>query len=127
MTEPRITTSPAVPCPPCPSPGEGREMIAATGLVKEFDKLRVLDGATLSVKCGEVAVMLGPSGGGKSTLLRCLNGLEAFQAGEVRVGDLTLTAAEPGPSTLLALRRRLGMVFQQFNLFPHMTALENVL
>jgi ABC-type polar amino acid transport system ATPase subunit len=102
-------------------------MIEANGLVKEFGALRVLDGASLTVKRGEVAVILGPSGGGKSTLLRCLNGLEAFQAGEVRVGDLTLTAAAPAAGTLLALRRRLGMVFQQFNLFPHMTALENVL
>jgi ABC-type polar amino acid transport system ATPase subunit len=103
-------------------------MIEVRGLVKEYDGLRVLDGACLSVQRGEVAALIGPSGGGKSTLLRCLNGLETFTEGEVRVGDLVLgPAARQPPGTLLRLRRRLGMVFQQFNLFPHMTALENVL
>src|SRR5438552_1184551 len=103
-------------------------MIEVCGLVKTFGTLRVLDGVSLTVQRGEVAVIVGPSGGGKSTLLRCLNGLETFQEGEVRVGDLALTAARAQSSAaLVQLRRRLGMVFQQFNLFPHMTVLENVL
>ena len=73
---------------------------------------------------GEVAAIIGPSGGGKSTFLRCLNGLEPFQAGEVRIGERTLS---PGMQdrgqreNLLLVRRQLGMVFQQFNLFPHLT------
>ncbi len=103
-------------------------MIEVRGLVKEFGGLRVLDGVSLTVQRGEVAALIGPSGGGKSTLLRCLNGLEAFTEGEVRVGDLALgPTARQSSAALLQLRRRLGMVFQQFNLFPHMTALENVL
>jgi ABC-type polar amino acid transport system ATPase subunit len=82
------------------------------------------------VKRGEVAAVVGPSGGGKSTLIRCLNGLETFQGGRVEVDDLTLspdTAGGTPKATLLALRRKVGMVFQQFHLFPHMTALANVM
>src|SRR5206468_9233008 len=78
---------------------------------------------------GQVAAVVGPSGSGKSTLLRCINGLEHFEAGEIAVGDrLKLVGgATPPRDTLLALRRSVGMVFQQFNLFPHMTALANVM
>src|SRR5436305_72970 len=105
-------------------------MISVTNLVKHHGSLRVLDGASLEVPRGEVAVVVGPSGGGKSTLLRCVNGLEPFHGGEVRVGDIALrpdhVQRAPG-ATLLALRRRVGMVFQQFNLFPHLSVLENVL
>src|SRR5262249_9136012 len=72
--------------------------------------------------------LVGPSGGGKSTLLRCMNGLEAFQEGAVSVGEVNLACGRPqAHADLLKLRRSVGMVFQQFNLFPHMTALENVL
>jgi ABC-type polar amino acid transport system ATPase subunit len=103
-------------------------MISVRKLVKDYGNGRVLDGVSLSVQKGEVAVIVGPSGCGKSTLLRCLNGLETFQEGEVQVDELRLgggrQAADSG--VLLALRRRLGMVFQQFHLFPHMSALENV-
>ncbi len=103
-------------------------MIAVRDLVKDFGNGRVLNGASLDVRPGEVAVVIGPSGCGKSTLLRCLNGLETFQAGEIQVGELRLRGGELGTESdiLLALRRRLGMVFQQFNLFPHMSVLENV-
>ncbi len=103
-------------------------MIAALKLVKDYGNGRVLDGVSLSVQKGEVAVLIGPSGCGKSTLLRCLNGLETFQAGEVLVDDLRLQGGQGDndSAVLLALRRRLGMVFQQFHLFPHMSVLENV-
>jgi ABC-type polar amino acid transport system ATPase subunit len=105
-------------------------MIEVRGLVKNHGLLRVLDGVSLTVRRGEVAAVIGPSGGGKSTLLRCINGLETFQEGEVNVDEVRL---RPGASrremgdTLLALRRRVGMVFQQFHLFPHMNVMENVL
>jgi ABC-type polar amino acid transport system ATPase subunit len=105
-------------------------MIEVRQLVKNHGTLRVLDGVSLTVARGEVAAVIGPSGGGKSTLLRCINGLEMFEEGEVQVGDVCLRsgATRHGmASTLRELRCRVGMVFQQFNLFPHMTVLENVL
>jgi ABC-type polar amino acid transport system ATPase subunit len=103
-------------------------MIAARKLVKDYGGGRVLDGVSLTVQKGEVAVVIGPSGCGKSTLLRCLNGLETFQEGEVQVDDLRLQGGshDTDSAVLLALRRRLGMVFQQFHLFPHMSVLQNV-
>src|SRR5262249_36471309 len=96
---------------------------------KRFGTLRVLNGVPLSVRRGEVAAIIGPSGGGKSTLLRCINGLESFEEGLVRVDDLCLHPGEArrGGDGLLRVRRRVGMVFQQFHLFPHMTVLDNVL
>jgi ABC-type polar amino acid transport system ATPase subunit len=105
-------------------------MIDVRQLVKNYGSLHVLDGVTLSVARGEVAAVIGPSGGGKSTLLRCINGLEMFEEGEVQVGEVCLRAgtARLGMTrTLRELRCRVGMVFQQFNLFPHMTVLDNVL
>ena len=105
-------------------------MIEVHNLVKNHGPLRVLDGVSLSVRRGEVATIVGPSGGGKSTLLRCINGLDTFDAGEVQVDQIRL---HPGVDryelgdTLRELRRRVGMVFQQFHLFPHMNVLENVL
>ena len=105
-------------------------MIEVRGLVKNHGALRVLDGVSLSVQRGEVAAVIGPSGGGKSTLLRCINGLETFEEGEVQVDQIRLqagTARGEIGETLRELRRRVGMVFQQFNLFPHMSVLDNVL
>jgi ABC-type polar amino acid transport system ATPase subunit len=104
-------------------------LIEARGIVKAFAGQRVLDGVSLSVRQGEVTAIIGPSGGGKSTLLRCLNGLESFQEGEIEVGDLRVRAgdAKLQGRALRSLRRRVGMVFQQFHLFPHMSALENVM
>lgn len=103
-------------------------MIRVSNLTKSYGPTRILDDVSLEVRQGEVTALVGPSGGGKSTLLRCINGLEDFQAGEVAVGDVTLVGGRPHPKAdLLRLRQRVGMVFQQFHLFPHMTALENVL
>ena len=103
-------------------------MIAVANLRKLRGAQAVLDGVSLTVLKGEVAAVVGPSGGGKSTLLRCLNGLENFQAGSVSMDGLTLVPEAKTPkASLLALRRKVGMVFQQFNLFPHMTALQNVM
>jgi ABC-type polar amino acid transport system ATPase subunit len=104
-------------------------MIRVSNVVKYHGELRILDGASLEIRKGQVAAMVGPSGGGKSTLLRCINGLEVFQEGEIAIGDsLKLTGGvAPAKADLLRLRRTVGMVFQQFNLFPHMTVLRNVM
>jgi ABC-type polar amino acid transport system ATPase subunit len=102
-------------------------MIEVRGLVKRYGELPVLSNVSLSVRPGEVAAIIGPSGGGKSTLLRCINGLESFQDGEVQVGELCLRAGSAGSTMLQGLRRRVGMVFQQFHLFPHLSVLENVM
>jgi ABC-type polar amino acid transport system ATPase subunit len=102
-------------------------MIEVRSLVKRHGELSVLRGVSLSVRRGEVAVVVGPSGGGKSTLLRCINGLECFEDGEVQVGELCLRAGATESDTLRNLRRRVGMVFQQFHLFPHLSVLENVM
>ena len=103
-------------------------MIRVTNVVKYHGDVRILDGASLEVQKGQVAALVGHSGSGKSTLLRCVNGLEPFQEGTVEVGALKLVGGEtPAKATLLQLRRTVGMVFQQFNLFPHMTVLKNVM
>jgi polar amino acid transport system ATP-binding protein len=105
-------------------------MIEVRDLLKNHGSLRVLDGVALTIQRGEVAVIIGPSGGGKSTLLRCINGLETFQHGEVRVADITLNPADSAVESsamLQRLRRRVGMVFQQFHLFPHLRVLANVM
>jgi polar amino acid transport system ATP-binding protein len=104
-------------------------MIDVCDLVKWHGRLEVLRGVTLSVARGEVAVIIGPSGGGKSTFLRCLNGLEQFQGGSISIDGLKLDAATPAAARARILPqvcRRVGMVFQGFNLFPHRTALQNV-
>jgi ABC-type polar amino acid transport system ATPase subunit len=105
-------------------------MIEVRGLVKNHSSLRVLDGISLTVHRGEVAAIIGPSGGGKSTLLRCINGLDHFQQGEVCVDGITLRPSESSvesSESLRQLRRRVGMVFQQFHLFPHLRVLANVM
>ena len=101
-----------------------------TELVKSHGATAILRGVSLTVNVGEVTVLVGPSGGGKSTLLRCINGLETFDAGRVTAFGHTLSgnAGLPHPTAaLLGLRRAVGMVFQQFHLFPHLTALGNVM
>ena len=101
-------------------------MVAIEGLVKTFDRGRVVavDGVDLTVPTGGVTVLVGPSGSGKSTVLRCINGLELPTAGTVHVDGKPLTSKS---SDLDAIREEVGMVFQQFNLFNHLTALENVM
>jgi ABC-type polar amino acid transport system ATPase subunit len=104
-------------------------MIEAIDLVKDHGSLRVLDGISLKVARGEVAAIIGPSGGGKSTFLRCLNGLERFQGGSVVIDGERLVAGVPErerEAILAGVRRKVGMVFQGFNLFPHMDVLRNV-
>ena len=102
-------------------------MIHIRNLVKQYGKLRILDGVSLSVAKHEVTALVGPSGGGKSTLLRCINGLETFDAGEIEAFGTKLGPGVNSSANLLNLRRFVGMVFQQFHLFPHMTALANVM
>lgn len=94
------------------------------GVVKSFGDHMVLRSIDLTVAEGEMVCLIGASGSGKSTLLRCLNGLEPVDDGEIFLGDLDI--AEPGLD-LGPVRQRIGIVFQSFNLFPHMNALENVL
>ena len=104
-------------------------MIEVDGLVKRHGAFEVLKGVTLQVGPGEVAVIIGPSGGGKSTFLRCLNGLETFQGGTITIDGLRFGVDTPPrerSSTRRQVCRRVGMVFQGFNLFPHRTVLQNV-
>jgi polar amino acid transport system ATP-binding protein len=102
----------------------GDRAIEFRGVNKHFGKLHVLRDITLAVAGGEVVVVCGPSGSGKSTLIRCVNALERVQAGEIVVLGQTIT--DPRAS-LTRLRTQVGMVFQSFNLFPHMTALQNIM
>jgi polar amino acid transport system ATP-binding protein len=101
-------------------------------LTKRFETRTVLDKVSVQFERGTVTAIVGPSGGGKSTLLRCLNGLERVDQGHVRIGDLELgpqgeKGAREERATLRAMRLRAGMVFQSYGLFPHMTALGNVM
>ncbi len=98
-------------------------MIAAHGVHKHFGPLHVLRGVDLDVAAGEMVFIIGPSGSGKSTLLRCLNRLETPDSGAITVDGTDLMDRR---TDLNRLRRRIGMVFQSFNLYPHMTALANV-
>jgi polar amino acid transport system ATP-binding protein len=111
--------------PPVDSP-PAEPLIAVHGLCKRFGGRAVLDGLDLAVRAGETLVLLGPSGGGKSTLLRCINGLANWDAGSVRVGPHTIAAGLTDRGVWPRVRRLVGMVFQDFQLFPHLTAIENV-
>jgi len=91
---------------------------------KNYGTLNVLDGVSLSVDKGQVVAIIGRSGSGKSTLLRCVNGLETIQGGEIRVGGDKLGIR---PEELRKLRQRVGIVFQSYNLFPHLTVLQNLM
>jgi glutamine transport system ATP-binding protein len=98
-------------------------MIHITDLHKSFGQLEVLKGVSLDIKAGEVVVIIGPSGSGKSTLLRCINRLERLTSGKIVVDGLDI---DDPRTDINFVRTEAGMVFQQFNLFPHMTALRNV-
>ncbi|OZI74891.1 amino acid ABC transporter ATP-binding protein [Bordetella genomosp. 12] len=109
-------------------------MIQAEGIVKSFGSVKVLDGVSLSLQKGEVVAVIGPSGSGKSTFLRCLNHLETIDEGSIAVEGETLARAVAGARSEYAkdaevrrICRKMGMVFQSFNLFPHMTVLQNVI
>ncbi|MBQ6364687.1 MAG: amino acid ABC transporter ATP-binding protein [Lachnospiraceae bacterium] len=98
-------------------------LLTAEHLHKEFDGTVILKDMNLSVKRGEVIVIIGPSGCGKSTFLRCLNGLETIQGGKITLDGETV---ESGGKGIAGLRERIGMVFQSYELFPHKTVLQNI-
>jgi len=103
--------------------------IRLVGVTKRYGSRTILDNITTEVSAGQTVALIGPSGGGKSTLLRCLNGLNEFDAGEIRIGSHVLKA-ERGPehdAAVMRVRRLFGMIFQDFQLFPHLTALGNVI
>jgi len=99
------------------------EIIVIKGATKRFGRVEALRGVDLTVHRGEVVVIIGPSGSGKSTLLRCINHLESLNEGSIVVDGISLTQAE----NINKVRAEVGIVFQQFNLFPHLSALDNVM
>jgi len=99
-------------------------MISCKNVVKTFGDLEVLKGIDLEVSQGEVVVIIGPSGSGKSTFLRCMNRLETINSGAITINGKSIENKE---AALNKLRQEIGMVFQQFNLFPHMTVMENII
>lgn len=104
--------------------GKNEVLLEIKGLRKEYDGTTALDDIDLSIKKGEVVVILGPSGCGKSTLLRCLNGLENVQGGDIRFQNQSLVNQDVDWQEI---RQHIGMVFQSYDLFPHMTVIENVI
>jgi polar amino acid transport system ATP-binding protein len=114
--------------------GNGREMVRVEKVVKRFGRITVLNGVDLTVKRGQVVVVIGPSGSGKTTLLRCINHLEKIDEGRIYIdGELVGYRERNGKliedreANIARIRSQVGFVFQRFNLFPHMTALENVI
>ena len=102
---------------------EGKEIIICRDVHKWFDRLHVLKGINLTVKAGEVVVIFGPSGSGKSTFIRTINRLEEHQRGTIIVDGIELSN---DIRNIAAIRQEIGMVFQQFNLFPHLTVMQNI-
>ncbi len=98
-------------------------LIRLEGVHKRFGDLEVLRGIDLEVRRSEVVVIIGPSGSGKSTMLRCINGLEPIQGGRIFIEGVDITSSK---TDINQIRQKAGMVFQQFNLFPHKTAIENL-
>src|SRR3990170_1337898 len=105
------------------APGNGQPIIILDDVHKWFGRLHVLRGITLAIRAGEVIVVAGPSGSGKSTMIRCINRLEAHNKGRIVVDGIELT---DDLRNVDAVRSEVGMVFQSFNLFPHLTALQNI-
>ncbi len=103
-----------------------RPLVEVSGVRKTFGTHEVLRGIDLGVPKGGVCCIIGPSGSGKSTLLRCINGLVPIDRGSIRVDDIEVHGLKTDRD-LIALRKRVGIVFQQYNLFPHKTAIENVM
>ena len=110
------------------------EMVHAENIIKRFGSLTVLNGVDLSVKRGQVVVVIGPSGSGKTTLLRCINHLEKIDGGRIYIDgqlvgyrEVKGRVVEDKEAAIAHMRSQVGFVFQRFNLFPHMTALENVI
>jgi polar amino acid transport system ATP-binding protein len=110
------------------------EMVRAEGIVKRFGSLTVLNGVDLSVNRGQVVVIIGPSGSGKTTMLRCLNHLEKIDSGRIYIDGELLGYREVNghlredrEAVIARMRSQIGFVFQRFNLFPHKTALENII
>jgi ABC-type polar amino acid transport system ATPase subunit len=104
--------------------------ISLDRVTKRYGSNLILDAVSLDVNPGETVALIGPSGGGKSTLLRCLNCLNTFESGEIKIGPHVLNPNASGPQHQKAceqVRRLLGMIFQDFQLFPHLTALQNVI
>lgn len=106
--------------------GGGGSAVSISNLNKSYGSLHVLRDISFAVNSGEVVAIIGPSGSGKSTLLRCVNQLERPDSGVLTVGDMSFDQSRVTSGDLRMLRRRVGMVFQSFNLFPHMSVLRNV-
>ena len=107
-------------------------MIEVANVVKRYGQATVLNGATFQIADAQLTTILGPSGCGKSTMLRCLNRLEQFDSGRIRIGDVEISGDSPRSAVddealVQRVRARVGLVFQNFNLFPHLTALGNVM
>ena len=99
-------------------------MIELSDVHKSFGKVEVLKGISASIAKREVVCVIGPSGSGKSTILRCINGLESYDRGDIRIEGISV---DRNASSIVSVRTQVSMVFQRFNLFPHRTALENVI
>lgn len=131
MNDPHMTTTSSTPATGRRGEGADAPMIELRNLYKAFGDNQVLKGVSMTVKRGSVTSLIGPSGSGKSTLLRCCNLLEIPDAGELRLGERSFrfdrTQRPPTDRQLAAYRADTGMVFQHFNLFPHLSVLQNVI